>query len=103
MRLKGRKLWVRGVAWNVDVEDFRSGDGETFTNGYREREGRRLVVDTLAQDDSTLMHELGHAIAESSNTYLSEFQMIVFEDVFALCRDPRNAWLAEHLFGRPLA
>lgn len=105
MKLKGKRLWHRGVCYSVDVEAFRAGDGEAHNAGYIERgEGvRRIVVDTLHQDDSTLAHEIGHAVCDEAGVYLSENQMLVFEDLFPLCRDPRNAWLAEYLFGRPLA
>ena len=102
MRIKGRKLWVRGVAYDIDVETFRTGDGETNAAGYITREDRRIAVDRYHQDDCTLAHEAGHAVCDQLGLYLSENQMILWEELFVVCRDPRNSWLAQYLFGRPL-
>ncbi len=98
MRLKGRKLWVRGVPYSVDVEEFSTGDGETTVAGYINKTDRRLVVDKYHQDDSALAHELGHAIADQCGVYLSEYQMTVWEELFAVCRDPRNKKLLKQYF-----
>lgn len=102
LRIKGRKLWSKGVKYDIDVEDFRTGDGEASTAGYIEKDDRRIVVDRNHQDDATLSHEVGHAICDQAGIYLSEYQMVVFEDLFALCRDPRNFWFLEHLAGSRL-
>lgn len=99
MRLKGRTLWIRGTKHTVDVEEFKSGDGEGPTLGYYTREDRRAVVDVTAQDDLTLGHEIGHAIADAVGVYVSEDKMAVFEEFVAMCRDPRNAWFLQYLKG----
>lgn len=100
-RLKGKKFYVGGVAYDIDVEEFKPGDGETNTAGYIEKEERRVAIDNYHQDDSTLSHELGHAIADQAGVYLSETQMVVWEMLFAALRDPRNKWLREYYFGEP--
>lgn len=99
MRLKGRKLFGFGVHLTVDVEDFRGGDGEGFTEGYYQRDGRRAVVDRPSQDNGTLAHEVGHFIADGSGVYLSEDKQVVWERQFDICRDPRNHWYLEYLAG----
>ena len=95
-------MYVQGTQYVIDVEDFRTGDGETSTAGYIERDGFRIVVDRSHQEDSTLAHEVGHAVADQSGVYLSEGQMVVFELLFAVARDPRNFWFVEHLAGKRL-
>src|SRR5688572_14324789 len=99
MRLNGRTLWIRGRPVEIEVKQFAAGDGEGFTNGYWIREERQIGVDKHAQDSSTLMHEVAHVLADDTGTYLSEFQVAVLEEFWIVCRDPRNRWLREYLFG----
>lgn len=100
LRIKGRKLYVKGVAYEIDVEEFQFGDGEAGgTFGYIESGPRRIVLDVEHQDDFTLAHEAGHAFAEQESVYMSEFQQAVFERFFEVCRDPRNKWFVKYLAG----
>lgn len=96
---KPKTLFIRGNAITVETAEFTSGDGEGRVWGYYERLGRRIVLDKSAQDDLTLGHEVGHAIADAVGVYMNEEKMTVFEEFVAMCRDPRNKWFVDYLKG----
>jgi hypothetical protein len=103
LNVKGKRFYVKGVAYDVDVSVFRGGDGEAGgVFGFAQQDGRTIEVDASHQDDSTLMHELGHAICYEGGIYMSEDKMLAWEDLFASLRDPRNFWVLEYLAGSKL-
>lgn len=99
-RLKGRKLFVRGSQIDLDTREFEGGDGESYHGrGYYEVSDKKIVIDENHTDDWTLAHEVGHALEDAMSLYFSEYQMAAWEELFAICRDPRNRWFVKYLAG----
>ena len=97
-----RKLYVTGREIIVEVVPelgVRGGDGEDVHGymGEADWESGRVVIADV--DDSSLAHETGHILARARGQYLSEYQIQVFEELFSMCRDPRNKWFVEYLAG----
>lgn len=95
------KLYLAGREFSVrSAPEFgtRAGEGESHgVDGEASWEDAQIWVSET--DDSTLAHEIGHLLARARGVYLSEYQIQVFEELFTVTRDPRNAWLQEYLFG----
>lgn len=98
-----RKLYVAGREISVEFDPdlgVRPGDMSEDTHGLMgeaDWDSGTLVTSTV--DDSTLAHEVGHILSRARGQYLSEYQIQVFEELFAVCRDPRNKWFVEYLAG----
>ena len=100
-----RKLFVAGREIAVSVDPLlgeRAGDGESVHGNDGECDWGDGVIIVSAVDDSSLAHEVGHIISRARGVYLSEFQIQTFEELFSMCRDPRNKWFVEYLLGPDL-
>lgn len=83
------------------VEDLgeRAGEGEATHGVDGSASWEDADIEYSEADDSTLAHELGHIVARGRGVYLSEYQVQVFEELFTILRDPRNAWLLDYFGG----
>ena len=100
--METRYFYAFGRRFVVDVDDAygeRPGEGESTHGVDGECDWAEGTIVISPADDSTLAHELGHVMARGRGLYLSEYQLQVFEELFAVLRDPRNAWLVEYFSG----
>lgn len=101
--MASKKLYLAGreITVTVDPKLGERGDDGESTHGYDgEASWSDASIIVSAADDSTLAHEVGHLLARARGQYLSEYQIQVFEELFTLCRDPRNRWFVEYLRGK---
>ena len=97
-----RSLYIAGREFAVSVAPDlgeRGGEGDGMHGHDGECEWEAGVIVISAVDDSTLAHEAGHILSRARGVYLSEYQIQVFEELFSMCRDPRNKWFVEYLAG----
>ena len=101
-KLEHKKLYVGGIEFNVYIDPAlgeRAGEGEAIHGMDGESSWEEKLLNISQANDSTLSHELGHILARARGVYMSEYQIQLFEELFTVLRDPRNAWLLDYYEG----